>query len=214
MAISKAKAVSNSISTAHHIPVILEDFYKPFREGTCEAGHCLHLAMLIYPPMNGAETGGTSICGYEHVLRRRAERALANGRVMRRIFILLCDLPSMREIHAPRGKKLNAKSWQTEAPLRLLMNNLDPEVAKDPAHLIVYGGTGRAARNWESFDAIVKTLKEMDEDETLLVQSGKPVAVFKTNEWGNNACCKYWSCGGKCSCYGCYCFTGYAKTRI
>ncbi len=89
----------------------------------------------------------------------------------------------MREIRAPRGTKLNAKSWQTEAPLRLIMNNLDPEVAKDPAHLIVYGGTGRAARNWESFDAIVKTLKELESDETLLVQSGKPVAVFKTNEW-------------------------------
>ncbi|OYT60503.1 urocanate hydratase [Euryarchaeota archaeon ex4484_178] len=89
----------------------------------------------------------------------------------------------MREIRAPRGTKLNAKSWQTEAPLRLLMNNLDPEVAKDPAHLIVYGGTGRAARNWEAFDAIVDTLKRLEEDETLLVQSGKPVAVFKTNEW-------------------------------
>ncbi len=70
----------------------------------------------------------------------------------------------MREIRAPRGTKLNAKSWQTEAPLRLLMNNLDPEVAKDPAHLIVYGGTGRAARSWEAFDAIVRTLKEMEED--------------------------------------------------
>ncbi len=89
----------------------------------------------------------------------------------------------MREIHAPRGTKLNAKSWQTEAPLRLLMNNLDPEVAKDPAHLIVYGGTGKAARNWEAFDAIVDTLKKMEDDETLLVQSGKPVAVFKTHEW-------------------------------
>ncbi len=89
----------------------------------------------------------------------------------------------MRVVRAPRGNKLNCKSWQTEAPLRMLMNNLDPEVAKDPANLIVYGGTGKAARNWECFDAIVKTLKEMEDDETLIIQSGKPVAVFKTHEW-------------------------------
>jgi len=88
-----------------------------------------------------------------------------------------------RIIKAPRGNSLTCKSWLTEAPMRMLMNNLDPEVAKDPANLIVYGGTGRAARNWESFDAIVKTLKELEDDETLIVQSGKPVAVFKTNEW-------------------------------
>jgi len=86
-------------------------------------------------------------------------------------------------IRAPRGVKLHAKSWQLEAPLRMIMNNLDPEVAKDPANLIVYGGTGKAARNWESFYAIVETLKNMNEDDTLLVQSGKPVAVFKTHEW-------------------------------
>lgn len=88
-----------------------------------------------------------------------------------------------RVVRAPRGTKLSCKSWQTEAPMRMLMNNLDPEVAKDPANLIVYGGTGKAARNWECFDAIVSTLKELENDETLLVQSGKPVAVFKTNEW-------------------------------
>ncbi len=88
-----------------------------------------------------------------------------------------------RIIKAPRGTKLTCKSWLTEAPMRMLMNNLDPEVAKDPANLIVYGGTGRAARNWECFDAIVKTLQELENDETLLVQSGKPVAVFKTHEW-------------------------------
>ena len=86
-------------------------------------------------------------------------------------------------IRAPRGTQITAKSWQTEAAMRMLMNNLDPEVAKDPAHLIVYGGTGRAARNWESFWKIVETLKELEMDETLLVQSGKPVAVFKTHEW-------------------------------
>jgi urocanate hydratase len=85
------------------------------------------------------------------------------------------------EIRAPRGTQLNCKSWLTEAPLRMLMNNLDPEVAGDPANLIVYGGTGKAARSWEDFWAIVNTLKELELDETLLVQSGKPVAVFKTH---------------------------------
>lgn len=88
-----------------------------------------------------------------------------------------------REIRAPRGTTLNAKSWQTEAPLRMLMNNLDPEVAERPEDLVVYGGTGKAARNWEAFDAIVDSLKELEEDETLLVQSGKPVGVFRTNVW-------------------------------
>ncbi len=88
-----------------------------------------------------------------------------------------------KPIRAPRGTKLSAKSWQTEAPMRMIMNNLDPEVAKDPAHLIVYGGTGRAARDWDSFWAIVNTLKEMELDETLIVQSGKPVGVFKTHPW-------------------------------
>ncbi len=88
-----------------------------------------------------------------------------------------------KPVKAPRGTQLSAKSWQTEAPMRMLMNNLDPEVAKDPAHLIVYGGTGRAARSWKAFHAIVNTLKSMNQDETLLVQSGKPVGVFKTHEW-------------------------------
>lgn len=88
-----------------------------------------------------------------------------------------------REVHAPRGTELNAKSWQTEAPLRMLMNNLDPEVAECPEDLVVYGGSGRAARSWEAFDAIIDSLKNLDSDETLLVQSGKPVGVFHTNEW-------------------------------
>ena len=83
-------------------------------------------------------------------------------------------------IRAPRGPEISCKSWHQEAALRMLMNNLDPEVAKDPEHLIVYGGTGRAARSWPAFDAIVKSLKTLENDETLLVQSGKPVAVFKT----------------------------------
>ncbi|WP_448535129.1 urocanate hydratase [Pseudothermotoga sp.] len=86
-------------------------------------------------------------------------------------------------IRAPRGTTLTCKSWQTEAAMRMLMNNLDPEVARDPANLIVYGGTGKAARNWECFYKIVETLKKLENDETLLVQSGKPVAVFKTHEW-------------------------------
>jgi urocanate hydratase len=86
-----------------------------------------------------------------------------------------------RIVRAPRGTELNAKSWLTEAALRMLMNNLDPEVAEHPQSLVVYGGIGRAARDWQCFDAIVKTLKELDEDETLLVQSGKPVGVFKTH---------------------------------
>jgi urocanate hydratase len=86
-----------------------------------------------------------------------------------------------REIKAPRGTRLNTKGWSQEAALRMLMNNLDPEVAEKPQELIVYGGTGKAARNWECYDAIVKSLKELENDETLVVQSGKPVAVFKTH---------------------------------
>ena len=88
-----------------------------------------------------------------------------------------------RVVRAPRGTELTAKSWATEAPLRMLMNNLDPEVAERPEDLVVYGGTGKAARSWEAFDAIVETLKELEDNETLLVQSGKPVGVFKTNKW-------------------------------
>jgi urocanate hydratase len=85
-------------------------------------------------------------------------------------------------IKAPRGTKLICKSWQTEAALRMLMNNLDPEVAEKPAELIVYGGAGKAARNWEAYHLIVKCLKNLENDETLLVQSGKPVGIFKTHE--------------------------------
>jgi urocanate hydratase len=86
-----------------------------------------------------------------------------------------------RIVTAPRGSTLSAKSWQTEAPLRMLMNNLDPMVAERPEDLVVYGGIGRAARNWECFDKIVATLRELEEDETLLIQSGKPVGVFRTH---------------------------------
>ena len=83
-------------------------------------------------------------------------------------------------VRAPRGSEISCKSWHQEAALRMLMNNLDPEVAKDPEHLIVYGGTGRAARSWKAFDAIVKSLRTLENDETLLIQSGKPVGIFKT----------------------------------
>jgi len=91
-------------------------------------------------------------------------------------------LHAPRTIRAPRGTELSCKSWQTEAALRMLMNNLDPEVAERPEELIVYGGIGKAARNWECYDAIVATLKRLKNDETLLVQSGKPVGVFRTHE--------------------------------
>jgi len=87
-----------------------------------------------------------------------------------------------RKISAPRGSEISAKSWLTEAPLRMLMNNLDAEVAEKPEELVVYGGIGRAARNWECFDRIVASIKELDDDETLLVQSGKPVGVFRTHK--------------------------------
>ncbi len=85
-----------------------------------------------------------------------------------------------RTVRAPRGTQLSTKGWQQEAALRMLMNNLDPDVAEDPDHLIVYGGTGRAARSWEAFEAIVRELRRLEDDETLVVQSGKPVGVFRT----------------------------------
>jgi urocanate hydratase len=88
-----------------------------------------------------------------------------------------------REIHAPRGPELSCKGWPQEAAMRMLMNNLDPAVAERPEDLVVYGGTGRAARSWEAFDAIVRSLRTLEDDETLLVQSGKPVGVMRTHEW-------------------------------
>src|SRR5947199_2679375 len=86
-------------------------------------------------------------------------------------------------LKAPRGPELSCKGWQQEAAVRMLMNNLDPEVAERPDDLVVYGGTGRAARNWEAFDAIVSSLRRLENDETLLIKSGKPVGVFRTDEW-------------------------------
>src|SRR5512138_491357 len=85
-----------------------------------------------------------------------------------------------RVVRAPRGSTISCQGWQQEAALRMLMNNLDPEVAERPDDLVVYGGTGKAARSWEAFDAIVETLRALAADETLIVQSGKPVAVFRT----------------------------------
>src|SRR6266481_6736453 len=89
-------------------------------------------------------------------------------------------IDNARTVRAPRGPTLTAKSWLQEAALRMLMNNLDPEVAEKPGELIVYGGTGKAARNWECYEAIVRSLRNLENDETLLVQSGKPVGIFNT----------------------------------
>ena len=86
-----------------------------------------------------------------------------------------------RVIRAPTGTTLSARSWLTEAPLRMLMNNLDPAVAERPEDLVVYGGIGRAARNWDCFDRIVESLKRLEADQTLLIQSGKPVGIFQTH---------------------------------
>ena len=91
--------------------------------------------------------------------------------------------PTYVPVKAPRGNQLSCKGWGQEAAMRMLMNNLDPDVAERPQDLVVYGGTGRAARNWECYHAIVKSLKALENDETLLVQSGKPVGVFQTHEY-------------------------------
>ncbi|MFT4700936.1 MAG: urocanate hydratase [Yoonia sp.] len=93
----------------------------------------------------------------------------------------MSDRKNNRDVYPPTGSQLNAKSWQTEAPLRMLMNNLHPDVAENPHELVVYGGIGRAARTWSDFDAMVATLKDLEADETMIVQSGRPVAVIKTH---------------------------------
>src|SRR5437763_16318671 len=90
---------------------------------------------------------------------------------------------SARIVQAPRGAALSCKGWPQEAALRMLMNNLDPDVAERPDDLVVYGGSGRAARSWPAFDAIVRSLRSLEHDETLLVQSGKPVGIFRTHPW-------------------------------
>ena len=93
------------------------------------------------------------------------------------------DPSGPRPVRAPRGTALSCRGWPQEAAMRMLMNNLDPEVAEHPDQLIVYGGSGRAARSWPAYDAIVRTLQDLQDDETLLVQSGKPVGVMRTHEW-------------------------------
>tara|TARA_B110000091_G_scaffold211455_1_gene256134 strand:- start:2524 stop:4191 length:1668 start_codon:yes stop_codon:yes gene_type:complete len=93
----------------------------------------------------------------------------------------MSDRKNSRNVYPPTGPKLNAKSWQTEAPMRMLMNNLHPDVAENPHELVVYGGIGRAARTWSDFDAMVATMKDLEADETMIVQSGRPVAVIKTH---------------------------------
>ncbi len=106
-----------------------------------------------------------------------AQSQLEEGRLMATV---IERASGARTIRAPRGSMRTCSSWTIEAALRMLMNNLDPDVAEDPSRLVVYGGRGQAARNWESFDAIVATLKRLKPDETMLVQSGKPVGVVRT----------------------------------
>ncbi|MCK5268913.1 MAG: urocanate hydratase, partial [Spirochaetes bacterium] len=89
----------------------------------------------------------------------------------------------IKEIRAPRGTKITCKSWHQEAAMRMLMNNLDPDVAENPAELVVYGGSGKAVRNWESFEAVINSLKQLENDETLLIQSGKPVGILQTHKY-------------------------------
>ena len=95
----------------------------------------------------------------------------------------MTETAGARPVRSPRGSELSCRGWGQEAVLRMLMNNLDPEVAERPDELIVYGGRGKAARSWGAFDAIVRELTALENDETLLVQSGKPVAVFRTHEY-------------------------------
>src|SRR5439155_9046798 len=106
-----------------------------------------------------------------------------------------------RTIHAPRGAKRSCKGWHQEAALRMLMNNLDPEVAEVPDRLIVYGGTGRAARSWECFDAIVRSLRGLENDETPLVQSDKPLGKFRTHDAASRVLIANSNLVGPCSNY-------------
>ena len=114
---------------------------------------------------------------------RRSARAGWASRSSRTCRSRLRPMSGPRPVRAPRGPELTCRGWEQEAALRMLMNNLDPEVAEDPDHLVVYGGTGRAARSWDAFDAIVRELRALGADETLLVQSGKPVGVVRTHPW-------------------------------
>jgi urocanate hydratase len=117
--------------------------------------------------------------GYETV----AAETVWSNRLPSGVLSPMGTTSTARTVRAPRGSEISCKGWQQEAVLRMLMNNLDPEVAEHPEDLVVYGGTGRAARSWAAFDAIVATLRTLEDDETMLVQSGKPVGVFRTHEW-------------------------------
>ena len=131
-----------------------------------------HVGPRSRPHAVARDRGGHRVRPYRRCSRRR--RAVHQGEL---------TMQGARPVRAARGLELTAKSWQTEAPMRMLMNNLDPENAERPDDLVVYGGTGRAARDWRSFDAIVRTLTTLERDETLLVQSGRPVGVMQTHEW-------------------------------
>ena len=111
---------------------------------------------------------------------------------------------SAPEIHAPHGTKLSCKGWHQEAAMRMLMNNLDPAVAEKPEELIVYGGTGKAARNWDCYHAIIATLKRLENDETLLVQSGKPVGVVRTHDQAPRVLIRQFQPGATLGQLGCF----------
>src|SRR6202165_5285734 len=119
-------------------------------------------------------------------MKRRSSRSVASVRGSKGFAIgcIIRDMTHRRiapEVRAPRGTKLTCRSWLTEAPFRMIQNNLDPDVAENPEELVVYGGIGRAARHWECLGAILAALRELNDDESLLIQSGKPVGVFKTH---------------------------------
>src|SRR5436190_4737952 len=126
--------------------------------------------------------GGTSWCCWPTVKRWPGTRSTSDSRrTSGRIMTITIGARQSRLVRAPHGAERSCKGWVQEAALRMLMNNLDPEVAEDPDHLVVYGGSGKAARTWEAFDTIVATLRKLENDETLLVQSGKPVGVIRTH---------------------------------
>ncbi len=142
--------------------------------GTLEAGKRCDLAIWNVEDLDGTGLPHRLQSAAPARLWRRARRCRKKEDVMSR-------LDNIRVVRAARGTELSAKSWLTEAPLRMLMNNLDPEVAERPGELVVYGGMGRAARDWQSFDQIVAALRRLEGDQTLLVQSGKPVGIFRTH---------------------------------
>src|SRR5580765_488738 len=143
----------------------------------CRSGTATARSRRIWKRSASASSAGTSLplppFSWENPMHRDDPDQLAGGQRGTR--------HAERVIRAPRGTERTAKSWLTEAALRMIQNNLDPEVAENPKELVVYGGIGRAARNWECFDAILAALRELESDESLLIQSGKPVGVFRTH---------------------------------